>query len=98
MAADPAAVERGHLIAASRCAECHAVERDDASPTRINVETSFRDLYKRYPIEMLTDALKTGVIEGHDEMPAFRFSPAELTDILSYIDSLSPPDAPRYTN
>ena len=53
--------------------------------------------HKRYPTDMITFAIKTGVIEGHDEMPALRFSPSELKDLLASIDSLSPPGTPHYT-
>jgi hypothetical protein len=61
------------------------------------VETAFRDLHKRFPIAMLLAAEKTGEIEGHDEMPGFRLSRPVVSDLLAYIDSLSPPGAPKYT-
>lgn len=88
--------ERGLALAAAHCAACHAIGKTDESPTRINLNTSFRDLHQRYPIKMLVEASRTGTIEGHDEMPAFDFSPTEIIDLLSYLDSISPEGAGKY--
>jgi len=90
---DPIAV--GRQIAEAHCAVCHAVGEADASPTDINKETAFRLLYKRYPIEMLEEAGRTGSISGHDEMPGFDFTVEEAQALLAYIDSLAP-DQPGY--
>ena len=87
---------RGMALAAAHCAACHAIGKTDVSPTRINRNTSFRDLHKRFPIKMLVEATTTGTIEGHDEMPAFDFSDTEIIDLLSYIDSLSPAATGKY--
>ena len=89
-------LERGLALAQVHCAACHAIAEADESPTRTNANTSFRDLHQRFPIKMLVEAAGTGTIEGHDEMPAFDFSPAEIIDLLSYIDSLSPDQASTY--
>ena len=89
-------LERGLALAQVHCAACHAIAEADESPTRTNANTSFRDLHQRFPIKMLVEAARTGTIEGHDEMPAFDFSPAEIIDLLSYIDSLSPDQAGKY--
>ena len=96
LADDGPSVRRGHAIAQQACSPCHAIGRSDASPTRININTALRDLHRRYPIAMLTTAARTGVIAGHDEMPAFRLSPSAARDLLAYIDSLSPDAAPKY--
>ena len=87
---------RGEEIARSKCGFCHAIGKSDSSPTRINVDTSFRDLHRRFPITMLLKAAKTGYIAGHDEMPGFSLSLSKITALLFYIDSLSPEGAPRY--
>ncbi len=94
-AAEKATIARGRAIAEAHCAVCHAIGESDASPTAINVETAFRLLYKRYPIEMLVEAAKTGSISGHDEMPGFDFTVEEAQALLAYIDSLAP-DRPGY--
>ncbi len=44
---------------------------------------------------MLVDALATGVVSGHDEMPMFEFTGEEARALLAYIDSLHP-DKPSY--
>ncbi len=87
---DTAAVARGRALAEAHCGACHAIGLNDESPTRINVETSFRDLWKRFPIPMLVEAARTGSISGHDEMPGFDFPLADAQDLLLYIDSLAP--------
>ena len=87
---------RGLAIAQTHCSPCHAIGKRDPSPTRVNENTAVRDLYRRYPIAMLLRALKTGTIEGHDEMPAFDLPATAMTDLLAYIDSLGPLKAPKY--
>lgn len=90
-AADQALIiERGRAIAEANCSTCHAVGTSDESPTRINVNTAFRNLYERYPIPMLVEAAKTGSISGHDEMPGFDFPLEDARALLAYIDSLAP--------
>lgn len=91
-----ARLARGHAIAQAHCSPCHAIGKRDPSPTRVNENTAFRDLYRRYPIAMLLRALKTGTIEGHDEMPAFDLPSTAMTDLLAYIDSLGPLKASKY--
>jgi cytochrome c len=88
-AQSPLMPEKGRTIAARKCAPCHAIGHDDEQPHAI--VTPFRDLHRRYPIEMLTDALKTGIISGHDEMPMFELSREDMRALLAYIDSFAPP-------
>lgn len=89
-------LERGLAIAAENCSACHAIGLDDESPTRANENTAFRQLHERYPIAMLVEAAKTGLISGHDEMPEFHFERKDAEALLAYIDSLAP-DKPGYT-
>jgi cytochrome c len=84
----------GEALAAAKCGRCHAVGQSDPSPQRIT--TPFRQLYERWPIEMLVEARKTGVIDGHDEMPGFHFTSEEIVALLRHIDSLGPPGSPSY--
>jgi cytochrome c len=81
-------LERGRAMAVKKCAGCHAIGRDDERPHAI--VTPFRDLHTRYPIEMLIDARKTGIISGHDEMPMFELSREDMRALLAYIDSFAP--------
>lgn len=88
--------DRGKTLAMAHCAPCHAIQSADESPTRTNANTAFRDLHRRFPIPMLVKALQTGTIEGHDEMPAFDFTQAEIMDLMKYIDGLAPEGAGQY--
>lgn len=94
--AKAAQLQEGQNLAEAHCSPCHAIGKDDDSPTRTNENTAFRDLHKRFPIAMLKKAAQTGTIEGHDEMPAFDFSSEEIKSLLAYIDSLSPKGAGKY--
>lgn len=87
LAVDTKVVELGHDIAVARCARCHAVETNDPSPHRT---PPFRELFADYPLDMLTEALKTGVVSGHDEMPMFDLGLKDAQALVAYIDSLSP--------
>jgi hypothetical protein len=44
---------------------------------------------------MLIDAQRTGILSGHDEMPMFELSRADMRALLAYIDSFAP-EALRY--
>jgi hypothetical protein len=81
-------LERGWAVSARKCAPCHAIGHDDERPHAI--VTLFRELHTRYPIEMLVDAWRTGIISGHDEMPMFELSREDMRALLAYIDSFAP--------
>ena len=89
-------VVQGRALAERSCSACHAVGLTDESPTSVNRNTSFRRLYERFPILMLTEAAKTGSISGHDEMPGFDFTINEVKALLAYIDSVTPTGQPTY--
>lgn len=84
---------RGQQIAVQRCGVCHATDATSPSPQKIT--PPFRELHQRFPIDMLVEAVNTGVVSGHDEMPMFQFSMEDAQALVGYIDSLSPPSA-RY--
>ncbi len=79
---------RGSAIAANHCGKCHAVGQSDTSPHRIT--PPLRALGERYPVDMLLEAQKTGVVGGHDEMPMFDLGLDGVAALLAYIDSLTP--------
>ena len=85
VAQEPAA--RGRTIVEANCSRCHAVGRTGASP--LDKAPPFRDLSKRYPLRYLEEALAEGIVTGHNEMPEFKFAPAEVDAILTYIESIS---------
>ena len=78
---------RGEAIAKRLCARCHATGMTDDSP--VGRAPAFRDLWKRYPIEHLAEALAEGIVTGHSGMPQFTFEPDEIDALLSYLRGLS---------
>jgi mono/diheme cytochrome c family protein len=83
--------ERGRVIATENCARCHATGTTGDSP--LAVAPPFRVLPLRYPVENLAEALAEGIVTGHPEMPEFKFPPADVDALLTYIDSLAPAGA-----
>lgn len=86
-------MKQGRAIAEGRCAFCHAVGASGESPQ--NGVLPFREFPSRFPIAMLVQSLKTGVVSGHDDMPGTTLDVAQARALLTYIDSLAPPGA-RY--
>jgi mono/diheme cytochrome c family protein len=83
----------GAALAAEHCSPCHAVGATDQSPHKIT--PPLRSLAADYPIPMLVEALKTGIISGHDEMPMFDLGVDGVKALVAYIDGLNP-DGPKY--
>ncbi len=80
------APERGRELAEVHCSQCHAVGHEGTSP--MTGALPFRELELRYPIETLAEALAEGIVTGHPQMPVFTFTPAEIDDLLTYLDGL----------
>jgi len=78
---------RGSAIAAEKCGRCHAVGVADDSPHKIT--PPLRELALDYPLPMLVEALRTGIVGGHDEMPQFDLGVDDARALVSYIDSLN---------
>jgi cytochrome c len=85
-AADDAA--RGRAIAKANCGRCHAIGKSGKSPNPAS--PPFRTLAGKYPLENLEEALAEGIVVGHGglEMPRFKFSPAQIDALLTYIASI----------
>ena len=84
---------RGSAIAAEKCGRCHAVGVADDSPHKIT--PPLRELVLDYPLPMLVEALRTGIVGGHDEMPQFDLGVDGARALVAYIDSLAP-KGPQY--
>lgn len=78
----------GETIAKDNCARCHAVERTGESP--VADATPFRLMSRLWPLSHLEEALAEGIMVGHPEhqMPVFQFTPQEIDDLLTYIESI----------
>ena len=84
--AKPESVERGEAIVVRNCSMCHAVGRAGDSPNP--QAPRFRELHQRYPVENLGEALAEGILTGHPQMPEFRFTAEEVSDIIAYLQSI----------
>lgn len=78
--------QRGETLVRQHCALCHAVGRDDAS--RYPGAPLFRELSKRYPVDVLEEALAEGFTSGHPAMPEFTFSAERSAAIVAYLMSI----------
>ena len=80
--ADP---ERGHELAARLCINCHVIDRQTSSPTRVDVP-SFPAIAN---LSGVTAEHITGrIIVPHPAMPGIPLTSAEIRDIVAYIMSL----------
>jgi len=84
--AQGAEVERGHAFAQAHCAQCHAISRDGESP--LSAAPPLRTLHRRYPVESIAESLAEGITTGHQAMPQFKLSPAQIADLIAYLKSL----------
>lgn len=85
-------IQRGETLLRQHCALCHAVGRTDTSP--YPGAPLFRDLSKRYPVDVLEEALAEGFTSGHPAMPEFTFSAERAAAIVAYLTSIqTEPDA-----
>ncbi|NBJ13100.1 c-type cytochrome [Microvirga arsenatis] len=79
-------VQRGFTFAQTNCSQCHAIGRVGESP--IPEAPPFRILHTRYPIESLAEAFAEGITTGHPSMPQFQLDPAQINDLLAYLNSI----------
>jgi mono/diheme cytochrome c family protein len=79
-------VDTGRELAQVDCSRCHALGPTGESP--LKQAPPFRDVVKRYQPEMLAEALAEGIVTGHNDMPEFEFSPAEISALIAYLESL----------
>jgi cytochrome c len=79
-------VQRGQTFSQTNCSPCHAIGRVGESP--IPEAPPFRTLHTRYPIEDLAEAFAEGITTGHPSMPQFQLDPAQINDLLAYLQSI----------
>ena len=79
-------VQRGMTFAQTNCAQCHAIGRFGDSP--IPEAPPFRTLHTRYPVEDLAEAFAEGITTGHPTMPQFQLDPAQINDLIAYLESV----------
>jgi mono/diheme cytochrome c family protein len=86
-AAAPAGdVAEGRRLAEIYCARCHAIGLEGESTHPMS--PPFRTLSRSYPINALEEAFAEGVLVGHRDMPEFQLEPAQIDDLVAYIQSI----------
>lgn len=81
-----ASAQAGQHIAETKCAGCHAI--GPTGESRNVAAPPFRTLSRHYPVTALEEALAEGILVGHPEMPEFRLTPAQIDDLLAYLESV----------
>jgi cytochrome c len=80
-------LEAGKALAEKHCGTCHAV--GPVGDSRLPAAPPLRDVANRYSVWNLEEALAEGIVTGHAEMPQFVFKPVEITNLLSYMETLA---------
>ncbi len=80
------AAQRGFVFVDTNCSKCHAVGRFGDSP--LAIAPPFRTLHERYPVEQLAEAFAEGIVVGHPSMPQFTLDPAQIDDVITYLETL----------
>jgi mono/diheme cytochrome c family protein len=81
-------VAAGRALVEMYCTDCHATGPTGDSP--LSIAPRFRDLYLRYNVEHLSEALVEGIVTAHPDMPPFEFDPEQAEAIIVYLKTLEP--------
>ncbi|CAN5851361.1 hypothetical protein BH11PSE1_BH11PSE1_03020 [soil metagenome] len=84
--ATDASADRGRDLVLKHCSRCHSLAA--TGPSSEPTAPPFRDLYKRYPVENLGEALAEGILVGHPQMPEFKFAPDDVTAVIDYLNRI----------
>jgi mono/diheme cytochrome c family protein len=87
--ADATSIALGNALVETYCSDCHAT--GPTGDSRLAIAPHFRDLYLRYDVSDLSEALVEGIVTAHPEMPEFEFDPDQAQAIVDYLKSLEPP-------
>lgn len=86
LAQEEGRIQRGFVFAKTNCSLCHAIGTVGESP--LPEAPAFRTLHTRYPVENLAEAFAEGISTGHPSMPEFQLDPAQINDLLAYLESI----------
>ena len=81
-------INAGRLIAKRYCGECHAVDPGDASP--LADAPPLPGVYRRFPVDLMAEALELGLMDDHPRMPNFNLEADEREAITAYLKSYQP--------
>lgn len=76
----------GRQLAEQQCGVCHAISPGTASPNA--AAPPFAEVVQLYPPESLEEALAEGIMVGHEEMPAFEFTPDQVEQLIAFLKTL----------
>jgi mono/diheme cytochrome c family protein len=76
----------GKALLEKNCARCHSIEATGDSP--LKGAPPLREVYLKYPIEMLQYDLAEGFGSKHRDMPQIQFSSEQADAILDYLGGL----------
>jgi cytochrome c len=85
---DVGAITRGRHLAEQRCATCHAITAEGASP-RTEAPT-FGEIKQDYMASGLGWELEASSAVGHYDMPPTPTTAPERRDLVAYVESLRP--------
>jgi mono/diheme cytochrome c family protein len=90
-AADEASspAQRGHSLAEALCAGCHAIGSSGAS-LHIGAPP-FRRFDRLLDLDIFMERLREGLMTGHPDMPAFRFTREDARDLVAYLRTVQGP-------
>lgn len=92
-AAPPRLVSAGERLARENCGGCHALGANDASA--LPDAPPFRDLRARYSTQAMSQVLAERMETLHPRMPRLRLEEDQVSELLTYWDSLAPTPAAR---
>jgi len=81
-------INAGRLIAKRYCGECHAVDPGATSP--LADAPPLPGVYRRFPVDLMAEALELGLMDDHPRMPNFNLDADEREAITAYLKSYQP--------
>jgi cytochrome c len=87
--APSAAEQQGRALAERMCSECHAIGKAGQSP-HVGAPP-FRALDRRLDLDTFVERLREGLMVGHPDMPAFRFTREDARSFTLFLRSVQGP-------
>jgi cytochrome c len=81
--------QRGRALAERMCSQCHAIGKSGQNPHA--GAPAFRALDRRVDLDSFMERLSEGLMVGHPDMPAFRFTREDARAFLLYLRSIQAP-------
>ena len=82
-------VQRGQALAEAKCAGCHAIGNAGASP-HVGAPP-FRRFGHLVDLDAFMERLREGLMAGHPDMPAFRFTREDARALVAYLRTVQGP-------